>query len=92
MCLGVPGRIVRVAEAGRISGEAIATVDFQGSRVDVSLALVPEARPGDWVLVHAGFALTRLDEREAAETWRWLDVIEWTGELKRARPAGEVKP
>lgn len=92
MCLGVPGRIASVAEAGRISGEAIASVDFQGSRVEVSLALVPEARPGDWVLVHAGFALTLLDEHEAAETWRWLDAAELAGEMGRARPAAEVEP
>ena len=50
----------------------IATVDFQGSRVDVSLALVPQAQLGDWVLVHAGFALNVLDEQEAVQTWKYL--------------------
>lgn len=88
MCLGVPGRILKVVPAGRISGEAVATVDFQGSRVEVSLALVPEAKVQDWVLVHAGFALTLLDEREAAETWRWLDLAEVTSEVSRATRAG----
>jgi hydrogenase expression/formation protein HypC len=47
-------------------------VDFQGSRVDVSLAMTPEAAAGDWVLVHAGFALTVLDEAEARRTWEVL--------------------
>ncbi len=88
MCLGVPGCIQKVAAPGQISGEAIATVDFQGSQVEVSLALVPEAQPGDWVLVHAGFALTRLDEREAAETWRWLDLAEVGDEVARSARAG----
>jgi hydrogenase expression/formation protein HypC len=88
MCLGVPGRILKVAPPSRLSGEAIATVDFQGSRVEVSLALVPEAKVQDWVLVHAGFALTLLDEREAAETWRWLDLAEVKAEVSRAGGAG----
>jgi hydrogenase expression/formation protein HypC len=65
MCLAVPGRII--AQNG-----ADATVDFQGSRVDVSLALTPDARVGDWVLVHAGFAISQLDEAEARETWSYL--------------------
>lgn len=84
MCLGVPGRIIKVAAAGKISGEAIATVDFQGNQVEVSLALVPEAKLQDWVLVHAGFALTLLDEAEAAETWAWLDLAEVSDEVSRA--------
>jgi hydrogenase expression/formation protein HypC len=89
MCLGVPGRIIKIAAAGRISGEAIATVDFQGNQVEVSLALVPEAKLKDWVLVHAGFALTRLDEAEAAETWRWLDLAEVSDEVSRAARGGQ---
>lgn len=44
------------------------TVDFDGSSLEVCLAYVPEAEPGDYVLVHAGFALTRLDEDQAAKT------------------------
>jgi hydrogenase expression/formation protein HypC len=91
MCLGVPGRILKIAPPSRLSREAIATVDFQGSRVEVSLALVPEAKVQDWVLVHAGFALTRLDEGEAAETWRWLDLAEVSEEVARS-PKAVVKP
>jgi hydrogenase expression/formation protein HypC len=48
-------------------------VDFQGSRAEVSLALVPEASAGDWVLVHAGFAISVLNEAEARETWQYLE-------------------
>ncbi len=73
MCLAVPGKMLTVAKndddpVGGLTG----TVDFQGSRVDVSLAMIPEAKVGDWVLVHAGFALTVLDEAEAMETWDYL--------------------
>jgi hydrogenase expression/formation protein HypC len=89
MCLGVPGRIIKIAAAGKVSGEAIATVDFQGNQVEVSLALVPEAKLQDWVLVHAGFALTLLDEAEAAETWRWLDLAEVSDEVSRAARGGQ---
>ena len=68
MCLGVPGRIVAVEEGIMRMG----TVDFDGSTLEVCLAYVPEAEPGDFVLVHAGFALAQLDEEQAAET---LDIL-----------------
>lgn len=64
MCLGVPGRIVDVADGFMRMG----TVDFDGSTLEVCLAYVPEAVVGDYVLVHAGFALARLDEAQANET------------------------
>ena len=66
MCLGIPGRV------DRIDG-AMATVDFGGAGRQVSLELVPgEVRAGDYVLVHAGFALERIDEEEARETLQML--------------------
>ena len=71
MCLAVPGKILSVNE-GADALERVGTVDFQGSRVEASLAMTPEAKTGDWVLVHAGFALTIMDEAEAAETWQSL--------------------
>ncbi len=64
MCLGVPGRITAVVDGMVRMG----TVDFDGSSLEVCLAYVPEAMPGDYVLVHAGFALTTLDEEQAAKT------------------------
>ena len=70
MCLAVPGKIIDIRNAG--SSFPSGTVDFQGSRADVSLALVPDAAEGDWVLVHAGFAISRLDEAAARETWQYL--------------------
>ncbi len=67
MCLGIPGRV------DRIEGE-MATVEFGGAGRQVSLELVPdEVKVGDYVLVHAGFALERIDEDEARETLQMLN-------------------
>jgi len=62
MCLGIPGQVV-----GRL-GDGLATVDVSGVRRDVSVAFTPDAEPGDWVLIHVGFALARIDEEEALAT------------------------
>jgi hydrogenase expression/formation protein HypC len=70
MCLAVPGRILSVAGDDPLTREG--RVEFAGIVRQVSLACVPEAAPGDWVLVHAGFALTVLDEAEAARTLAYL--------------------
>jgi len=77
MCLAVPGKIIEIrpGDGSQVTG-AMATVDFNGSRVEVSLAFTPEARLGDWVLVHAGFALNVLDEQEARETWKYLELAD----------------
>lgn len=83
MCLAVPGKVVHVQEIeGGSSVGSVGTVDFQGSRIDVSLAFTPEAKVGDWVLVHAGFALQVLDEQAAMETWQYLQPEE-TAEIRR---------
>lgn len=65
MCLAVPGRIVEVREAG-------ALVDFQGNRQRVDVTLTPGVQVGEWVLVHAGFAITPIAEADALETWDYL--------------------
>ncbi len=67
MCLAVPGRIIE-------RGEELATVDLQGNRLEISCVLTPEASLGDWVLVHAGFAISLVDERDALETWSYLQA------------------
>jgi hydrogenase expression/formation protein HypC len=72
MCLAVPGRIIDIQPSSDAPGGPTGIVDFQGTRLEVGLAFVPEAAKGDWVLVHAGFALNVLDEQEALETWRYL--------------------
>jgi len=64
------------AEGGTLPGDRIGAVDFNGSRIDVSLAMTPHAGVDDWVLVHAGFAITQLEEAEALQTWEYLREFE----------------
>jgi len=72
MCLAAPGKLISVQGDRSAPAGATGTVDFQGSRLEVSLAFTPDAAPGDWLLVHAGFALNRLEEEEAQEIWDML--------------------
>jgi hydrogenase expression/formation protein HypC len=74
MCLAVPGKIVEITPPAPGAPGGAATVDFQGSRVEASLAVTPQAKVGDWVLVHAGFAIAILDEQEARETFESLNI------------------
>lgn len=73
MCLAIPGQIVEIVDDER----DIAKVEFSGVRRNVNITLVrPDgANVGKWVLVHVGFALRVLDEEEAAETLRYLEMI-----------------
>jgi hydrogenase expression/formation protein HypC len=71
MCLGVPGIITEVHDGFMRMG----TVDFDGSSLEVCLAYVPDAQAGDYVLVHAGFALTQLDEDQAKKTLETLEEL-----------------
>lgn len=81
MCLGIPGRIVAIDDVARM----LATVDISGVRRQVNVAcVVDDAHPvescvGDWVLVHVGFAMSRLDEEEAALT---LQILTELGEAQ----------
>ncbi len=75
MCLAVPGKIVRIESTPDDSAIGrVAIVDMQGSRVEASLAMTPDATVGDWALVHAGFTLAVIDENEARETWEALQI------------------
>ncbi len=73
MCLAVPGKIIACDDSA-------AVVDLQGNRLAISTVLTPEAEVGQWVLVHAGFAITMLDERDALETWDYLRAAEIASE------------
>lgn len=81
MCLGIPGQIVRIDDAVR----KLATVDVSGVRRQINIACIvddqhpPEACLGDWVLLHVGFAMSRIDERQAAET---LKILRELGEAQ----------
>lgn len=73
MCLAVPGKLVSTAGQGL---ERTGSADFGGVLREVSLAFVPEAALGDYVIVHAGVAIAVLDEGAAAETLEALAVME----------------
>lgn len=68
MCLGVPGRILDVEVPEDRPDLRTGTVDFGGVRRRVCLAYTPEAEVGDYVIVHVGFAISQVDEQEAART------------------------
>ena len=96
MCLGVPGRITSIEEADAMTGGADAAeradvrmgrVDFGGVARRVCLAHVPGAVVGDYVLVHVGFALTRLDEDEAH---RVLALLRELGQLEDLGPEPDL--
>jgi hydrogenase expression/formation protein HypC len=80
MCLGIPGKIITILDEDPFS--RLAEVNFSGVTKVVSLAFVPEAQAGNYAIVHAGFAISVLDEREAAETLALLQQIDegWEGE------------
>ena len=73
MCLAVPGRLTELYAR---DGMRMGKVDFDGVVRDVCLECLGEASPGDYVLVHVGFALTRIDEAEAARVFALLDDLE----------------
>jgi hydrogenase expression/formation protein HypC len=81
MCLGIPGQIVAISDAGNMLG----IVDVCGVRREIHLAcIIEDEHPiescvGDWVLVHVGFAMSRIDEAEAAQT---LALLAELGELE----------
>lgn len=73
MCLGIPGQIVDIVD----DENSIAKVIVSGVKRNVSVALVrPEGiGPGDWVLIHVGFAMSKIDEAEAQETMKTLNSM-----------------
>jgi len=70
MCLGVPGLVLRTERNDL--GMAMGTVSFGGIRKEICLAYVPDVKVGDYVLVHVGFALSRIDEDEAKKVFETL--------------------
>jgi hydrogenase expression/formation protein HypC len=76
MCLAIPGRIIEVEHAGE---HRMARIDFGGVIREAFLDFVPEAKIGDYVLVHVGFAIVRLDEQEAQRTLEYLRQLDPAG-------------
>ena len=73
MCLAIPGKILEIQEEG---GLRSARVQFGGIVRQVSLDFVPEAQPGDYVMVHVGFAISRVDAEEAERTYQLLQEMD----------------
>jgi hydrogenase expression/formation protein HypC len=69
MCLAIPGRIVEFHES---HGVRMSKVDFGGITREACLEYIPDAKLGDYVLVHVGFAISKVDEEEAARTYQYL--------------------
>lgn len=85
MCLGIPGKVLEITPSP--IGMTMGKVSFGGVTKEVCLAYTPEATVGDYVIVHAGFALNKLDEQEAAEVFA---VLREMGEYDEALLAEEV--
>lgn len=85
MCLAIPGKVASIN--GEDSLTRMGKVDFGGVLKEASLAYVPEAEVGDYVIVHAGFAISRLDQAEADKVFEYLREIEALSELDGG-PAG----
>ena len=83
MCLAIPGQIVEITDAEN----SLARVDVVGVRRTVNVGLLDGIEPGDWVLIHVGFALSKIDEEEAMATRRLLELMgaEYEQELEELK-------
>jgi hydrogenase expression/formation protein HypC len=83
MCLAIPGQILEVVD----DANRLAKVDVAGVKRTINVGLLDDAGPGDWVLVHVGFAISRVDEEEAAATMRLLQGMgaEYEQELEELK-------
>lgn len=79
MCLAIPGRVV---ETFQRDGLQMAKVQFGGVVREACLEYVPDAAVGEYVLVHVGFAISRIDEHEAARTYALLEELDQLSELE----------
>jgi len=89
MCLGIPGKLLALHQQ---DGLPMGKVEFGGIVKDICLAYVPEAQIGDYVLVHVGFALSRIDEQEAQEIFSYIQQIEALSDVDDREPRGPAPP
>lgn len=87
MCLGVPGEIISISEASGIERQG--RVSFGGVEKEVNLSCVPEAKVGDYVIVHVGFALSVVDRDEAQRVFEYLKEMEELTQLENRGEAAE---
>ena len=88
MCLAIPGKVVETFDQ---RGMHMAKVQFGGIVREACLQYVPQAVAGDYVVVHVGFAISKLDEEEAARTYRLLEEMGQLSELADAQIDDEVR-
>jgi len=84
MCLAIPGKITSISGEDELM--RIGKIDYGGIQKEASLACVPEAKVGDYVIVHAGFAISRVDEEEAGKVFEYLRQMEELSEPGSAAP------
>jgi hydrogenase expression/formation protein HypC len=82
MCLAVPGKIVSIVGDDPLT--RMGRVSFGGIVKEVSLAYVPEAKVGEYVIVHVGFAISTLDEQEAQQTFEYLRQMDALAEIEES--------
>jgi hydrogenase expression/formation protein HypC len=73
MCLGIPGKVVEIRDDGPLR---MAQIDFGGVRKEACLAYLPEVALGEYVIVHVGFAISKVDEEEALRTLEMLRMLD----------------
>lgn len=84
MCLAVPGKIVEIKD------NQMADVEVNGVKMEIGLHLIGEVKVGDYVLVHAGYAISQVDEESAKETMKFLKEIEELDEIARLALQDEI--
>ncbi len=83
MCLAIPGKIVALHDN---AGVRMGKVDFGGITREACMEYVADARLGDFVMVHVGFAIAKVDEEEAARTYKFLEEMDQLAELEDGEP------
>lgn len=84
MCLGVPGKVIAIAPDPL--GMTMGKVNFAGIVKEVCLAYIPDVQVGDYVVVHVGFAISKVDEEEANQVFDYLREMDELGELRIPQP------
>jgi len=84
MCLGVPGKVVEIQE--NPAGMTMGKVNFAGITKEVCLAYVPDVQIGEYVIVHVGFAISKVDEEEAMQVFEYLKQMDELAELDIPQP------
>ena len=90
MCLGVPGKVISIEEG--IRDMPMGIVSFGGITKEVCFAYTPDVKIGEYVLVHVGFAISKLDEEQSLEVFRTLKEMGELGDLEIPQPSGGGAP